>query len=290
MTRYHQSRKILKKSYFDYLLPRADEKDITELLKGRKYVILQDPPGTGKTRLANKILSEDYKQRGQVIQFHPNITYENFIGGLLPATQESNLGLHFSVKKGFLLNAIEMAQAKPKEDYLLVIDEINRGDLASVLGEAIYGLEPNEQRSIQLPYDFGGSIGKNVEFPSNLHLLGTMNTADRSISVMDIAIRRRFAFKIIWPDFTVVEKLGDSITKEAFQELLEIFIDYAPDDSFNLFPGHSYFIKSDNLDSITNLKTNLVPLLEDYLSQGYVNSFADQLYSYLQKIQQLRSE
>ena len=208
------------------------------------------------------------------------------MGGLFPVTTEQEYGLKFQVKRGHLLNAMETAK-NSKENVLLVIDEINRADLSKVLGEAIYGLEPHEERTIKLPYDFGEPIGTQMSIPQNLHILGTMNTADRSISILDVAIRRRFAFVNMWPHLKVVENHGNEITKNAFQKLLGIFIEYAPDESFSLMPGHSYFIAHDNVDAAIQMQTNLIPLLHEYLTQGYVSNFADSIHAYIQEIEQL---
>lgn len=276
----------IKSSYFNYLMPTVTQQTVSELLNQRKYVVLQGPPGTGKTRLANKILSDDYGDRGMTIQFHPNITYENFIGGLFPISTGSDLGLNFEITKGYLLEAIEKAYATDDE-VLLVIDEINRADLAKVLGEAIYGLEPYEDRKIQLPYDFGGEIGNELIFPSNLHILGTMNTADRSIAILDVAIRRRFAFLNMWPQVEVVDENGNEMTKEAYYKLLSIFINYASDEAFDLMPGHSYFMVHKGVDPATQMQTNLIPLLKEYLAQGYVANFADAIHAYIQEVEQL---
>jgi 5-methylcytosine-specific restriction protein B len=278
--------KEIKSNYFSYLMPTVNQQKVSRLLKQRKYVVLQGPPGTGKTRLANKLLEENYGDQGMTIQFHPNITYENFIGGLFPQSTGSDLGLNFEITRGHLLEAIEKAY-NTTENVLLVIDEINRADLAKVLGEAIYGLEPYEDRTIQLPYDFGGEIGQKLTFPNNLHILGTMNTADRSIAILDVAIRRRFAFLNMWPQVNVVEEKGNEITKEAYQKLLSIFINYASEDSFDLMPGHSYFIAHQDVDAATQMQTNLIPLLKEYLAQGYVANFADAIHAYIQEIEQL---
>ena len=276
----------IKRSYFSYLMPTVDQERIGQLLQQRKYVVLQGPPGTGKTRLANNLLEEEYGNYGTTIQFHPNITYENFIGGLFPKSTSSELGLNFDVTKGHLLKAVEKANATDK-DVLLVIDEINRADLAKVLGEAIYGLEPYEERTIQLPYDFGGEIGQELTFPPNLHILGTMNTADRSIAILDVAIRRRFAFLNMWPQAEVVNSHGNEITQDAYQKLLSIFINYASEDAFDLMPGHSYFIAHEGVDPAVQMQINLIPLLKEYLAQGYVANFADAIHAYIQEIEQL---
>ena len=278
--------KRIKQQYFSYLMPTVDQESVGKLLDQRKYVVLQGPPGTGKTRLANKLLQEKYSGQGMTVQFHPNITYENFIGGLFPQSTGSELGLNFDVTRGYLLDAVEKAYAT-EEDVLLVIDEINRADLAKVLGEAIYGLEPYEDRTIQLPYDFGGKIGQELRFPSNLHILGTMNTADRSIAILDVAIRRRFAFLSMWPQAEVVMERGNVETQEAYHKLLSIFINYASEEAFDLMPGHSYFIAHEGVNAATQMQINLIPLLKEYMAQGYVANFADAIHAYIQEIEQL---
>jgi len=286
LTSFEEESKQIQSQYFNYLMPTVKKEELLELLKARKYVVLQGPPGTGKTRLANHLLEYEYNRNGSIIQFHPNTTYENFVGGLFPVTTEQEFGLKFQVKRGHLLDAVDTAK-NCGEDVLLVIDEINRADLSKVLGEAIYGLEPHEERTIKLPYDFGEPIGTHMTIPQNLHILGTMNTADRSIAILDVAIRRRFAFVNMWPHSEVVENHGNDITKNAFQKLLGIFVEYAPDESFSLMPGHSYFIAHDEVDAATQMKTNLIPLLQEYLTQGYVSNFADSIHAYIQEIEQL---
>ncbi len=286
LTAYQDEYQKYKQQYFNFLMPTVDWVRVSDMLEQRKYLILQGPPGTGKTRLANQLLQDEYDAQGRAIQFHPNTTYENFVGGLFPASTESELGLNFSVTKGDLLKAVEDAQDTDQK-VLLVIDEINRADLSKVLGEAIYCFEPYEEREINLPYNFGGSIEDTLRVPPNLHVLGTMNTADRSIAMLDVAIRRRFAFMTMWPQMGVVMEKGNEVTQQTFQDLLNIFIEYASDDAFVLMPGHSYFIDYPEIDAVDHMQTNLIPLLQEYLKQGYVSNFADAIHAYIQEIQQL---
>jgi 5-methylcytosine-specific restriction protein B len=114
-----------------------------------------------------------------------------------------------------------------------------------------------------------------------------MNTADRSIAILDVAIRRRFAFLNMWPQADVVQNKGNEMTQEAYQKLLSIFINYASEDAFDLMPGHSYFIAHEDVDAATQMQTNLIPLLKEYLAQGYVANFADAIHAYIQEIEQL---
>ncbi len=286
LSKFQKEYKQIKQDYLTQILPTEGHASVTSLLNHRKYVVLQGPPGTGKTRLANELLQNEYQGRGMSIQFHPNTTYESFIGGMFPQSTSSELGLNFEVTQGSLLKAVELAKATD-EKVLLIIDEINRADLAKVLGEAIYSLEPHEDRVIDLPYDFGGSIGDKLQIPDNLHILGTMNTADRSIAILDVAIRRRFAFLNMWPQIEVVREHGNETTLDYYEKLLSIFIEYASNDAFVLMPGHSYFITQNSADPGAMLGTDLVPLLKEYLAQGYVANFADAIHAYIQEVEQL---
>ncbi len=274
----------IRSQWFDHLMPRTSSNEVHSLLQARRYVILQGPPGTGKTKTAVDLLANQYLNFGRSIQFHPNTTYENFIGGLAPLHAGGELGLRFAPSIGFLMQAAAEAHNNPDRTYLLHIDEINRADLGKILGEAIFLLEASAdvQRQVQLPYDFGPPFHSSFFLPSNLHILGTMNSADRSIALVDIAVRRRFAFASLWPSLRVVEELGCDLMKEAFQRLVSIFVEHASDDTISLVPGHSYFLESNADKARQSLRVHLVPLLEEYLAQGYVSGFSEQIRSYLQ--------
>jgi 5-methylcytosine-specific restriction protein B len=239
--------------------------------------------------MATELLQEEYSGRGRSIQFHPNTTYENFIGGLAPASTSGDLGFRFAPSPGALMEVATEALADPEHNYLLHIDEINRADLSKVLGEAIFLLEAaaSSERRIDLPYDFGEPFHRRLFLPKNLHILGTMNSADRSIAIVDVAVRRRFAFVSLWPRMSVVEHHGCATMQQAFKDLLSIFVEHATDDAFPLVPGHSYFLEPDEALARQNLRVNLVPLLEEYLSQGYIGGFAEPVRGYLQRIRSL---
>ncbi len=278
----------IQSEYFSYLMPDVALPDLQVLLSERRYVILEGPPGTGKTRAALKLLDESYGGHGASIQFHPNTTYESFVGGLAPEHAADGLGLRFSPTKGHLMEAIAVALSDPRP-YLLHVDEINRADLSKVLGEAIFLLEPTEagSREISLAFDFGNPFGRQLRMPKNLHILGTMNSADRSIAILDVAIRRRFAFVKLWPQISVVTEEGGTLMQEAFRRLLDVFTDHASDDAFALVPGHSYFLEADDSRAARALKVNLEPLLQEYLAQGYVAGFSEEIRGYLQWIESL---
>lgn len=140
---------------------------------------------------------------------------------------------------------------------------------------------------MSLAHDFTDPIGSELRLPNNLHILGTMNSSDRSIAILDVAIRRRFAFIKLWPQTEVVQRLACSLMQQAFQELLSIFIEYASDDALNLMPGHAYFLEKDQGRAVQVLQTTLYPLLEEYLAQGYVSGFSEHILAYMQWLKSL---
>jgi 5-methylcytosine-specific restriction protein B len=279
----------IRGEWFEHLMPGVERSVVSDLLVTRRYVIIQGPPGTGKTMMATDLLREKYEGRGRSIQFHPNTTYENFIGGLAPTSTTGGLGFNFEPIPGSLMEAAAEASNDPSHNYLLHIDEINRADLGKILGEAIFLLEATSSadRKIELPYDFGEPFHRTFFIPENLHILGTMNSADRSIAIVDVAVRRRFAFVSMWPRMSVVERYGCMTMQKAFKELVSIFIEHAADDAFPLVPGHSYFLETDESRAKQSLRVNLAPLLEEYLAQGYVSGFAEPIRGYLQMLKSL---
>jgi len=289
LAHFTEQAEAVRAAWFEHLMASTTRQQVTELLDRRRYVILQGPPGTGKTLMAGQILRDEYASVGRSIQFHPNTTYENFIGGLAPIAGDGSLGFRFAPAPGFLIESAAAALNDPSKKYLLHIDEINRADLGKILGEAIYLLEPEPgfERKIDLPYDFGKPFHRTFLLPPNLHILGTMNSADRSIAIVDVAVRRRFAFVPLWPSMQVVEEHGCQLTQKAFRDLLSIFVEHASEDALSLVPGHSYFLAKDEAAARINLRTNLAPLLAEYLAQGYVTGFAESIRSYLQWLDSL---
>jgi len=279
----------IRAEWFQHLMPVTTMDEVRDRLRERRYVILQGPPGTGKTRMALELLKNPYRSRGFSIQFHPNTTYENFVGGLAPVQTSESLGLRFAPLAGSLMQAAREAGGNPSEPFLLHIDEINRADLSKVLGEAIFLLEAGDvqPRTLRLPYDFGQPFADRFALPPNLHLLGTMNSADRSIAIVDVAVRRRFAFVKLWPQLQVIQEHGCPFMEKAFVDLTSIFVEHAGRDAFDLVPGHSYYLERDEAAAQRRLKVTLAPLLEEYLAQGYVAGFSEPIRSYLQWIESL---
>ena len=171
--------------------------EIEALLDDKKQVIFQGPPGTGKTYVAQQLANHlaGSKERVTLVQFHPSYAYEDFVRGFRPTLRSGQAG--FELRDGPLLRAAERARQESGEKHFLIIDEINRGNLAKVFGELYYLLEYRDE-SITLQYQ--RDENERFSMPPNLFVIGTMNTADRSIALVDLALRRRFYFVEFHPD------------------------------------------------------------------------------------------
>lgn len=258
------------------IFPSWSEDEVLDLLKERRFVALEGPPGTGKTRLAWRIA----KRIGSAtqIQFHPARTYEDFVVGLFPRPVGG--GLAFEVRAGDLLRANVAAEHR---EHVLVIDEINRADLGRVLGESILLFEAGEgDRAVDLPHVPEGHPEK-LRLHPKLRVLATRNTADRSIARMDVAIRRRFAFVEVWPDLGAVESEGIDFAQALFSDTVQTFAEYADDETLRLVPGHAYFLDprpdlepAGRADRVARrLRLELLPLLRDYLDERMCGSASE---------------
>jgi 5-methylcytosine-specific restriction protein B len=258
-----------------FITPSAQ--DVHDLLRARRFVVLQGPPGTGKTRLADEVRRRHFDNRGMTVQFHPAVTYEDFVVGLYPDAEAGSLS--FKVRLGWLVDAALEAE-KSSSPYLLLIDEINRADLGKVLGEAIYLFEAGEvgganARSIRLKHPVAGRA--ELRIPENLYVLGTMNTADRSIASLDLAVRRRFAFATLPPSREVVAAQELPLATSIFDRLVDVFVEHAPDEALHLLPGHAYFLANDEGQLVRRFRHELLPLLDEYLRQGLLGPASNEL-------------
>lgn len=176
---------------------------VEKLLHDKKQVILQGPPGTGKTyvarELAKCLAGGSDRERVTMVQFHPSYAYEDFVEGFRPTLENGSHG--FKVRNGPLVDAAEAARRHPDQRHVLVVDEINRGNLSKVLGELYFLLEYRDHK-MRLQYS-----EESFSLPGNLWIIGTMNTADRSIALVDLALRRRFHFVEFRPDKPPVQGL-----------------------------------------------------------------------------------
>lgn len=244
-------------------------KQINMLLQFKKQIILQGAPGTGKTYTAKKI-AEAMEWEYEIVQFHPSYTYEDFVRGIVSKAEGNNI--KYEVEDKILMNAIKKAEGNKNKNkpYILIIDEINRANLPSVLGELLYALEYRGE-NVTCPY------GEPIAIPDNLYIIGTMNTADRSIGSIDYAVRRRFAFYTVKADEKFIK---DDYSKNVFNYIKNEIINQHLSEEYyidDIMIGHSYFIFNDEAYSDEDLvykymnfslQYNIIPLLEEYYKDG----------------------
>ena len=185
----------------DLNLPIEFLNRVNELIEDKKQVIFQGPPGTGKTFIAKRLAEHWAESPDDVtlVQFHPSYAYEDFVEGYRPTVQDGVAG--FNLRHGPLRRSAEIARANEGRKHFLLIDEINRGNLAKVFGELYFLLEYRDEE-IDLQYS-----DEPFTLPDNLYIIGTMNTADRSIARVDLALRRRFYFVEFHPDVWPIKGL-----------------------------------------------------------------------------------
>ena len=253
-------------------LPVDFLRNIETLLEEKKQVIFQGPPGTGKTfvaqRLARHLAGGDGDERCQLVQFHPSYSYEDFVRGYRPVRLDNGQP-GFVLKDGPFLQIARRAEQDPDGQYFLIIDEINRGNLAKVFGELYFLLEYRDT-PMKLMYQDGEE--SRFTMPDNLHIVGTMNTADRSIALVDLALRRRFAFV----DFSTNKEPVRSLLREWLRANGLDAMDWVADvverantklDDRHAAIGPSYFMRR-NLDDAAVGRIwehGVLPYIEEHL-------------------------
>lgn len=258
----------------EYTLEQCSEEtgiDETELqrwvnnINRKGQIILQGPPGTGKTFIAKKLAEHFTRGRdgfSEIIQFHPSYSYEDFIQGIRPRTENGQLT--YDLVPGRFLEFCKKAEAYD-DTCVLIIDEINRANLSNVFGELMYLLEYREEK-INL-------AGSNEPFkvPENVRIIGTMNTADRSIALVDHALRRRFAFIKIAPNYKILKRYPEyrkiNFSIDQLIQVLQDINKMINDPNYEM--GISFFMIrniEDNLQDIWEME--IEPYLEEYFYNG----------------------
>jgi len=249
-----------------------DDRDlIFELLKERRFVILQGPPGTGKTTLAKEIATKS-SAKSFFTQFHAETTYSDFIYGIRPSLGSGDLT--YEGRMGNLAEAVLYSKENPNEKVVLIIDEINRANLSNVLGPVFYLFEhkmKNAEVSIQITPEL-----EIKQLPSNFYVIATMNTADRSLAVVDFALRRRFAW------YTVKPKpiSSSNFYKDDFNKIAEIFDWHATSNELNLQPGQGYFIAESENEIENRIRYEIFPLIREYIQEGLLTTAVEEFNSY----------
>ena len=264
-------------------LERAELDLLIDRLRARKNLILQGPPGTGKTwlakRLAFALMGEKDPNRIRAVQFHPNLSYEDFVRGWRP-TGDGKLAL----ADGVFMEAIIAARKAPSAKFVVVIEEINRGNPAQIFGELLTLLEAGKRtpsEALELCYPDADGKRRPVHIPENLYVIGTMNIADRSLALVDLALRRRFAFVGLEPRLGtawrnwVVEACGvDAVLVADIEHRITELNDTIAADArlgkqFQI--GHSYVTPAHRLEPGDTRKwfrqvvaTEIGPLLDEY--------------------------
>ncbi|MFT2017378.1 AAA family ATPase [Streptomyces sp. 796.1] len=265
---------------------------VRDLLEHKGQVVVQGPPGTGKTRLALSVAlalagqgtlidaapqeraaalaelaavpAEAEAARLTMVTFHPSYGYEDFIEGFKPDPAADGAGLNLQLKDGLFRRVCEAAAAAPGETFLVIVDEINRGDLPRILGELITLLELDKRGAVSITLP---TSGRQQTVPPNVRIIGTMNSADRSVGHIDAAIRRRFAFYDLPPDLDVLDGEVEGLSLADFLQGLNDRLDlvFGPDHLL----GQAYLLAGDQPIGTAEQLSHafhheIVPLVAEY--------------------------
>ena len=254
----------------EVFMNEASYDSLCHLLRLKKNIILQGAPGVGKTftakRLAFSMIGYKDIEQVEMVQFHQNYSYEDFIMGYKP-TEDGG----FTLRPGIFYNFCKKAKCNQEKDYFFIIDEINRGNLSKVFGELLMLIENSYRgKNIKLAYS-----GEDFCVPKNVYIIGMMNTADRSLAMIDYALRRRFSFVDIEPGFDTegFKHYQADLHHETFDKVIEAIKQLnsmiAADDSLGpgFCIGHSYFceqkaVTQEWLENVVNY--DIAPMLKEY--------------------------
>lgn len=264
----------------DLFLSEADLKSVIDTAKRKKNIILQGPPGVGKTfvskRLAYLLMGEKDPSRVEFVQFHQSYSYEDFVQGWRPNSEGG-----FNLKSGSFYEFCRKARSDLSRPHIFIIDEINRGNLSKIFGELLMLIESDKrglENAIKLTYS--ESEADRFSVPENVFIIGLMNTADRSLAIVDYALRRRFAFFNLPPQLesskfeSVIIKAGGSTNlvkkiRERIGGLNQVIGNERRDLGPGFQIGHSYFCPMDQISSdsewyLSVINTEIKPLIEEY--------------------------
>ena len=270
-------------------ISEEDYNTLVDLVKNKKNLIVEGAPGVGKTfmakRLAYSIMGVKDTSRVMMVQFHQSYSYEDFVMGYRPSKEG------FELRQGSFYNFCKNAEEDSENDYFFIIDEINRGNLSKIFGELFMLIENDkrgEKNKIQLLYS-----DELFFIPKNVYIIGLMNTADRSLAMIDYALRRRFAFFDLKPGFDSngFKDYQNELENTKFDNLINVMNELNSDikedenlgEGFRI--GHSYLcnIKTDDIDDKLNyiVEYELIPLLKEYWfdEPGKVDEWAARLRS-----------